>query len=386
MGVVYRAVELGLGRSVALKLIAPAFGADGGFRERFVRESRAAAAIDHPNVIPIFRAGEEDGQLFLAMRWVDGVDLETLIAEGGGLAPERAVWLVGQVGEALQAAHDRGLVHRDVKPANVLVAAGDHVYLTDFGLTKRGDSETRLTRSGHFLGTLDYASPEQLQGERLDARADVYSLGCTLYEALSGRVPFERDSDKAKILAHIQDPPPHLEDAPGQLDDVLQRALAKDKDDRWPTTHDLTQAARAALVEKPRARRRRWPLAVALLGLAGVVAVLVAVFAGGGSPSDFGARDRQAVRSVVERFAGTSGSARCNLLAGQALASLGGRRGCERRLRRTRATYAKIDTLSGSAQRAAAQATAPSGQRFLFSLRKIGGVWRIDGLRTGARS
>jgi hypothetical protein len=388
MGVVYRAVEEGLERPVALKLIAPAYGSDPGFRERFKRESRVAAAIDHPNVIPIFRAGEQDGQLFLAMRWVDGVDLETLIARHGRLEPKRAVRLIAQIGEALQAAHERGLVHRDVKPANALVTASDHVYLTDFGLTKRTDSKTGLTRSGHFLGTVDYSSPEQLQAEQLDPRADVYSLGCTLYKALSGHVPFERTTDTAKMLAHIQDPPPTLEPhTPSPLNQVVQRALAKNKHDRWPTTRALANAAQQTLGQKPPARRRRIQLTAGALGLAGAVSVLAVVLAGGlSSPTSVGSLEEQAARRVVERFAGASGADRCDLLVGTALNAFGGRRGCQRELSGSRATYAEVEILSASRGRAVAQATAPDGQRFRFSLRHTHRGWRIEDVKPQRRA
>src|SRR5215211_100138 len=183
MGVVYRAEQLGLGRTVALKLIAAELAQDRGFRERFERESRLAASIEHPNVIPVYEAGEADGVLYISMRYIDGSDLRALISSGGRLDPRRAAALLGQVGNALDAAHGLGLVHRDVKPANVLVAgegAQEHAYLTDFGLTKRAASHGGLTKTGEWVGTVDYVSPEQIQGHGLDARTDVYSLGCVL--------------------------------------------------------------------------------------------------------------------------------------------------------------------------------------------------------------
>src|SRR5215213_5257923 len=189
MGVVYRATELSLGRPVALKLLAPDRARDSGFRERFQRESRMAAAIDHPNVIPVYAAGEHDGALYLVMRYVGGTDLHALLRDQGALEPERAAALVAQVGAALDAAHRAGLVHRDVKPANVLLA-GDHAYLSDFGLTRLARSDTQLTESGQWMGTVEYCSPEQLRGARTDARADVYSLGCVLFAALTGGPPF----------------------------------------------------------------------------------------------------------------------------------------------------------------------------------------------------
>ena len=189
MGVVYRAVQLDLGRPVALKLIASDRAADPDFRERFQRESRMAAAIDHPNVVPVHGAGEQDGQLYLVMRYVRGTDLHALIKREGPLAPERAAAIVAQVASALDAAHAAGLVHRDVKPANVLLGGSgreEHAYLSDFGLTRLLAAETHLTETGQWMGTIDFSAPEQLSGYRIDARADVYSLGCVLHAALSG--------------------------------------------------------------------------------------------------------------------------------------------------------------------------------------------------------
>ncbi len=255
MGVVYRALQLDLDRTVALKLIAPTLALDDAFRERFVRESRAAAAIDHPNVVPVFSAGEHDGRLFLAMRYVEGQDLRSVVQALGPLDPERAARVVAQVAGALDAAHARGLVHRDVKPANVLLAADDHAYLTDFGLTKRL-SEASVTGSGRWVGTLGYVAPEQIRADvPVDARADVYALGCVLYYALSAAAPFRRETDEATLWAHLHDAPPPLDDvapgAPPALQDVLDRALAKDPADRYPSAGDLGRAALAAVGEGP---------------------------------------------------------------------------------------------------------------------------------------
>src|SRR5436190_14504635 len=192
MGVVYRAIQIGLDRNVALKVITPQYASDEEFRERFKRESRLAASIEHPNVIPIYEAGESDGVLFLSMRYVDGTDLKSVLEREGTLEPRRAARIVAQVAEALDAAHAAGLVHRDIKPANILMASGDHVYLTDFGLTKRASSESALTKTGQMVGTVDYVAPEQVEGGRVDARTDVYSLGCVLYHLLTGRVPYDK--------------------------------------------------------------------------------------------------------------------------------------------------------------------------------------------------
>ena len=247
MGVVYRAVQLDLNRPVALKLIAADRAADPAFRERFQRESRLAALIDHPNVVPVHGAGEADGQLYLVMRYVPGTDLHRLLKHDGPLEPLRAAEFVAQVGAALDAAHAAGLVHRDVKPANVLIA-GDHAYLGDFGLTRLLSSEEQLTETGQWLGTTDFSAPEQLQGERVDARVDVYSLGCVLHAALLGRPPYPRSTMPATVLAHLQDPVPRPSEsgAPAGFDRVMARALAKNPQDRYPSAGDLGRAALAA--------------------------------------------------------------------------------------------------------------------------------------------
>jgi hypothetical protein len=253
MGVVYRATHLALNRPVALKLIAPELAEDEGFRTRFKQESMTAASIDHPNVIPIYHAGEEDGQLYITMRYVDGTDLRAMIAERGKLDPHLAAEIISQTASALDAAHARGLVHRDVKPANVLIAnAGGevHAYLTDFGLTKSASAESGMTKTGMFVGTLDYIAPEQLQGAPLDARADVYALGCVLYQSLTGNVPYPRDTEPAKIWAHMSEPPPSVtqnrSDVPAQFEEIVRRAMAKDPNDRYLSTGDVGRAALAA--------------------------------------------------------------------------------------------------------------------------------------------
>ena len=208
MGVVYKATQLALDRTVALKVIAAGLLEDQTVRARFVRESKVAASIDHPNVIPIYYAGEEQGIAYIAMRYVAGDDVRSLVRREGPLQPERAARIVSQIGSALDAAHAAGLVHRDIKPANVLMGPDDHVYLTDFGLTKHALSVAGSTKPGHWVGTLDYVAPEQIRGERVDARVDVYALGCLLYFTLTGEVPFKRDGDEARLWAHLQDPPP----------------------------------------------------------------------------------------------------------------------------------------------------------------------------------
>lgn len=257
MGVIYRGTELQLGRPVALKLIAGDRAADPDFRARFEREARLTASIDHPNVIPIYAAGEEDDQLYLVMRYVDGTDLRHLLREGGPLPPRRVDALIAQVAAALDAAHAAGLVHRDVKPANVLIAAGargEHAYLTDFGVVRLADSETRVTDSGEFVGTVDFMAPEHLRGERTDARSDVYALGCVLHAALTGTPPFRRDTIPSTIAAHLHDPAPAPSAAPGvpaEMDAVVARALAKDPADRFQSAGDLARAVHAAIVHQP---------------------------------------------------------------------------------------------------------------------------------------
>src|SRR3954454_9435530 len=261
MGVVYRATQLRLNRTVALKVIADELAEDPGFRERFNHESEIAASIDHPNVLPVYEAGEHDGVLYLSMRFVDGTDLKALIRSEGRLPAARAAGIVAQVAEALDAAHARGLVHRDIKPANILIAAGDRTYLTDFGLTKHAESASGLTKTGTWVGTADYVAPEQVQGQHVDARTDVYSLGCVLFEALTGRLPFPHPTEIAKIYAHLQEEPPAMDWAalgvPAAMDPVVRRAMAKDPAARYQSAGDLGRAALAAAQERPVAEPER---------------------------------------------------------------------------------------------------------------------------------
>ena len=253
MGVVFSATDLILDRRVALKVIAPAIASDPVFRARFERESRAAASIDHPNVVPVFHAGEEAGLLYLTMRFIDGTDLRSVLREEGALEPGRAVGLIAQVAAALDAAHGMGLVHRDVKPANVLLVPhhdGERAFLTDFGVTMQRANE-QLTRTGLAVGTVDYMAPEQAAGRDADARSDVYSLGCVLFETLTGRVVFDRESDLRRLWAQAHEPPPSPLDVrpglPGGLADVLARALAKNPAERQQSAGQLASEARAAL-------------------------------------------------------------------------------------------------------------------------------------------
>jgi tRNA A-37 threonylcarbamoyl transferase component Bud32 len=259
MAVVYRAEDLRLGRKVALKLLAPELSKDERFQQRFIRESRLAASIDHPNIIPLYEAGEVDGALYIVMRYVVGSDLKALMEREGLPEPPRLLSLFRQVAGALDAAHAAGLVHRDVKPGNILVASGagpedtDHVYLTDFGLTKRSSSQSGLTGTGHFIGTIDYVAPEQITGNQVDGRTDVYALGCVLYECLTGDPPFQREDDAGLLWAHLVEAPPRVTerwpDVPEGLDAVVATALAKAPDDRFPTCRELVYALQAELRE-----------------------------------------------------------------------------------------------------------------------------------------
>jgi serine/threonine protein kinase/DNA-binding winged helix-turn-helix (wHTH) protein len=262
MSVVYLAEHDWLQRKVALKVLAPQLADDERFQERFVRESRLAASLDHPNVIPIYEAGASGGDLFIAMRFVEGSDLRTLLHEEGVLEPARAIAILRQVAAALDAAHEQGLVHRDVKPANVLLARPrssepvEHVYLSDFGLTKRSASDSAVSGTGQFVGTFDYAAPEQFKGETPDARTDVYALGCVLFECLTGRPPFRSENEAGLMYAHLQQPPPPVTierpDLPHEIDRVVARAMAKAPDDRPRSASELVNdAARALGAELP---------------------------------------------------------------------------------------------------------------------------------------
>jgi tetratricopeptide (TPR) repeat protein len=250
MGVIYRATHLRLGRTVGLKLVASELAKDSSRRERFKRESRIAASIDHPNVIPVYEAGEEEGILFISMRWVDGTDLRTMVELDGPLDQARAANLISQVADALDAAHARNLIHRDVKPANVLVTDQDHVYLTDFGLSRHVASEDDLTSAGHWVGSVDYVAPEQIQGLPVSPRTDVYSLGCVLYELLAGRAPYVRETDIAKLWAHVNAAPPSLlpvrPDLPPKFDQIVRRATAKSPSQRYESADALGEAVLAA--------------------------------------------------------------------------------------------------------------------------------------------
>jgi serine/threonine protein kinase len=278
MSVVYLAEHPRLKNKVALKLLAPALAEDDLFRERLVRESRLAASLNHPNVIPVFDTGEEDGVLFVSMRYVDGPDLRAML-RGGALPLEQTAAVIAQTAAALDAAHARGLVHRDIKPANILTESG-HVYVADFGLTKHTDARSGATASG-VVGTVDYMAPEQIEGRQIDGRADVYALGCVLFECLTGRPPFKADNDVATLWSHIREDPPLPSETARSVsrafDGIVDRALAKDPRDRYESAGalaaDVQQASRtkqrATRVRLPRARpRSRRRLVPAIIGVA----------------------------------------------------------------------------------------------------------------------
>src|ERR687893_662176 len=251
MGVVYRAEHLNLRRRAAIKIIAPDLAESDGFRERFTREARIAAALQHPNIVTVYDAGEVDGILYLAMQYIEGNDLAAMLRKDGRLRPYRAIDVIRQVASALDAAHAMGLIHRDVKPANVLIE-GRNAFLTDFGLTKRLEgTHAQLTRAGDVVGTIHYVAPEQIEGRRVSARSDVYSLGCLFYHCLTGQVPFALETDVAVIYAHLSEEPPKLSELrpelPEGLDAVMAKALKKSPDRRFPSCGDMISAARAVI-------------------------------------------------------------------------------------------------------------------------------------------
>jgi predicted Ser/Thr protein kinase len=287
-GAVYLAADTTRGGQVALKVLVPELAHDERFRQRFLRESQLAASLDHPHIVPIVAAGEDNGVLYLAMAYVEGTDLRELLRREGSLEPERALDLIGQVAVAIDAAHAAGLVHRDVKPGNILVAArpeGEHACVCDFGLARHVSSASSLTGDRGFVGTIDYVPPEQIKGGTIDSRADVYSLGCVLFECLADERPFERESELSVVFAHLNEPPPRLSDVkpdlPTAFDDVFATALAKSPDDRYQSCGQFVEAARAALqgrsVARRRTPRRRWLVAAAVLIVAAGASIGIAL-------------------------------------------------------------------------------------------------------------
>jgi serine/threonine protein kinase len=254
MGVVYRVTNVGLNRIYALKVLAPELAHDVAFRTRFTREMRIAASIRHPNVVAVHYAGEHQGLLFFVMDFVDGTDLREVLAKTGAIEPGSAVDLLEQLAGALDAAHGRGLVHRDVKPANVLITIQDgeqRAYLTDFGVAKRFESFAELTAQGAVIGTVDYMSPEQITGSRIDARTDVYALGCVFFQMLTAKVPYERANSVAKLFAHVHEAPPvpggDLAELYPTFGTVIDKALAKEPEDRYLSAGDFARAAGGVL-------------------------------------------------------------------------------------------------------------------------------------------
>lgn len=253
IGILYRARQVRLDRPVALKVVEPETAHDPVVRERLRREARTVAALDHPNIVPLYEAGEQDGTVFIATRWVDGTELGTLIRRDGPIEPARAARLAAQVASALEVAHEKELIHRDVKPSNLIVTSEDHVYLTDFGLTKRADSASGLTAAAQMLGTVDYVAPEQIEGNEATSRGDVYGLACVLYEMLTGAAPYAGETGgMAKMWAHINAEPPSAREArpevPRRLDDLILRSLAKAPDTR-PSAAEFGEQALAAVGE-----------------------------------------------------------------------------------------------------------------------------------------
>jgi hypothetical protein len=281
MGVVYLATQVFPERRVALKLLSSDLAADPAFRERFVRESNAAASTEHPNIVPVYGAGESDGQLYLAMRFIEGKDLRTLLEHEGTLSADRAAPICAQVADALEAAHERGLVHRDVKPGNVLLDGQERAYLSDFGLIRRTELRTDITKTGQFMGTVDYVAPEQIRGDEVDGRADVYSLGCVLYECLTGSPPLRRDSEVATMYAHLEQdvPAPSTKraDLPRSLDEVVTKATAKRPADRFATAGEMAGALRGSpLLDGARTGHGRRRIGIAALVVIAAVVGFVA--------------------------------------------------------------------------------------------------------------
>jgi serine/threonine-protein kinase len=252
-GILYRARQLRLDRLVALKLVEPRVASDPVVRERLRREARAIAGLDHPNIVPLYEAGENDGTVYIVSRWVEGTELGALLHRDGPMEPVRAARTAAQIADALDLAHEKGLVHRDVKPSNVIVTSEGHVYLTDFGLAKRAESAPGFTGADQLLGTVDYVAPEQIEGSEPDAYSDIYSLGCVLYEMLAGQPPFaDQKGGMAKMWAQVNAEPPPLRerrpDLPRELEEVTDRAMAKAPGGR-PTAAAFREAVLDAVGE-----------------------------------------------------------------------------------------------------------------------------------------
>jgi serine/threonine protein kinase len=252
MGEVWRAYDTAIGRVVALKVLPAHLANDEIFQQRFRREARAAAGLDEPHVVPIHDFGEVDGRLYVTMRLIDGRDMEAILA-GGPMEPARAVSIIEQVASALNAAHRIGLVHRDVKPSNILVGEDDFAYLIDFGIARSAGETSKLTDTGNVIGTWAYLAPERLSEGQVEPRADVYALTCVLHECLTGSQPFPSNSLEQQVAAHLSKPPPRptelRHELPAGLDPVIAKGMAKDPDQRYSTTKEMAAAARAAITD-----------------------------------------------------------------------------------------------------------------------------------------
>jgi serine/threonine protein kinase len=251
VGILYRARQLRLDRPVALKLVEPEIASDPVVRERLRRETRTMAALDHPNIAPLYEAGDEDGTIYIVTRWIEGTELGALIRRDSPVEPARAARFASQIADALELAHEKGLVHRDVKPSNVIVTDEDHVYLTDFGLAKRAGSASGLTGAAQQLATLDYVAPEAIEGHEPGPGGDIYGLGCVLYEMLVGTAPFAGEAGgMAKMWAHLNADPPSVGDRRADVPEALQalvaQALSKRSDDR-PSAPEFRRAALRAV-------------------------------------------------------------------------------------------------------------------------------------------
>jgi YVTN family beta-propeller protein len=376
MGVVYRARDDVLDRNVAVKLVGAEFAQDAGFRDRFIVESRLAASLDHPNVVPVYGAGEVGGRLFLAMRHVQGRDLRKLLGEEAPLGPARALSICGQVADALDAAHERGLVHRDVKPSNVLLDEREHAYLADFGLTRRDDGEGAV--HGASIGTPAYVAPEQIEGKQVDGRADQYSLACLLHECLTGQPPFRRATVTATLFAHLEEEPPGL---PG-LEQVFAVALAKDPVGRYASCVDFVRAARKALgLAEP--ARPFWsrlsflvPAGGALLLSAGLAAFVLAT-SGGAGPTAASTGD-----GLVTRIDPTSDETLSSLPFGQDLSDVSIGAGSVWVGSFGTGTLARIDLETGALDEVIAASAAEVGPMGLTAAGNR--VWTVstDGVRS----
>ena len=304
MGVVFLAAQSFPERKVALKILSADLAQDPSFRARFIRESNAAAAIEHPNIVPVHAAGEDGGRLYLAMRYVEGTDLRSTLARDGALPPERAARICAQVADALEAAHERGLVHRDVKPGNVLLDSHEHAYLSDFGLIKPTHTGTEFTKTGQFMGSLEYVAPEQIRGDAVDGRADIYSLGCVLFECLTGRAPFHRENEVATLYAHLEEPAPNPKvvrsDVPSSLAAVVERSMAKRPEDRFASASEMGAALRGTPPPSGPSRQRPRALiaGVAVIAIVALVAIVASV-----SDDDVGAPNSSPSPSVADPLA-----------------------------------------------------------------------------------